>query len=478
MNKLKTNQSDLSSVPSVHEILEFPDVKNLVSEFGHNLVSDSVRAAQKEFRNSMIASGHKKRIKFKEEVFVDSVRRKVLKFTEKSLQPVLNLSGTILHTNLGRALLPDEAISAMTEAASQAVNLEYNILEGDRGSRDKHVEEELCRLTGAEAVTIVNNNAAAVMLVLNTLARRKEVLVSRGELVEIGGSFRLPDIMTSSGCKLREVGTTNRTHIEDFENALSSKTGLILKAYTSNYAITGFTKEVKEADVISLSRNCNIPFVVDLGSGSLIDLKNSTVALEPTPLKKLKSGVDLVTFSGDKLLGGPQCGIIAGRKNLIAKINRNAMKRAMRCDKLTIAALSAVLKLYENPEKAVKKIPTLRLLLRSKEEIKNTVDRVLPELQSHMERIATLEVVDCQSQVGSGALPNQLLPSVGIAIRLKNKKSRNGHFLSKVSEVFRKLPIPIIGRIHDNAFILDLRSLENESALLKQLEFLPKNWDF
>ncbi len=478
MNKLKTNQSDLSSVPSVHEILDFPDVKNLVSEFGHNLVSDSVRAAQKEFRNSMIASGHKKSAKFKEEVFVDSVRRKVLKFTEKSLQPVLNLSGTILHTNLGRALLPDEAISAMTEAASQAVNLEYNILEGDRGSRDKHVEEELCRLTGAEAVTIVNNNAAAVMLVLNTLARRKEVLVSRGELVEIGGSFRLPDIMTSSGCKLREVGTTNRTHIEDFENALSSKTGLILKAYTSNYTITGFTKEVKEADVISLSRNCNIPFVVDLGSGSLIDLKNSTVALEPTPLKKLKSGVDLVTFSGDKLLGGPQCGIIAGRKNLIAKINRNAMKRAMRCDKLTIAALSAVLKLYENPEKAVKKIPTLRLLLRSKEEIKNTVDRVLPELQSHMERIAILEVVDCQSQVGSGALPNQLLPSVGIAIRLKNKKSRNGHFLSKVSEVFRKLPIPIIGRIHDNAFILDLRSLENESALLKQLEFLPKNWDF
>ena len=246
MNKLKTNQSDLSSVPSVHEILDFPDVKNLVSEFGHNLVSDSVRAAQKEFRNSMIASGHKKSAKFKEEVFVDSVRRKVLKFTEKSLQPVLNLSGTILHTNLGRALLPDEAISAMTEAASQAVNLEYNILEGDRGSRDKHVEEELCRLTGAEAVTIVNNNAAAVMLVLNTLARRKEVLVSRGELVEIGGSFRLPDIMTSSGCKLREVGTTNRTHIEDFENALSSKTGLILKAYTSNYTITGFTKEVKE----------------------------------------------------------------------------------------------------------------------------------------------------------------------------------------------------------------------------------------
>ena len=195
-------------------------------------------------------------------------------------------------------------------------------------------------------------------------------------------------------------------------------------------------------------------------------------------LKKLKSGVDLVTFSGDKLLGGPQCGIIAGRKNLIAKINRNAMKRAMRCDKLTIAALSAVLKLYENPEKAVKKIPTLRLLLRSKEEIKNTVDRVLPELQSHMELMATLEAIDCQSQVGSGALPNQLLPSAGIAIRLKNKKSRNGHFLSKVSEVFRKLPIPIIGRIHDNAFILDLRSLENESALLKQLEFLPKNWDF
>ncbi len=477
MNKLQTIQSILATVPSVHVILELPGVRKLISEHGHDIVSDAVRKVQDELRSSIISTRNNKSVKFKEEIFIDRIKERISRFTAKSLQPVLNLSGTILHTNLGRALLPSEAISAIAEVASQASNLEYNILEGNRGNRDRHVEENLCRLTGAEAVAIVNNNAAAVMLVLNTLAKRKEVLVSRGELVEIGGSFRLPDIITSSGCKLREVGTTNRTHLEDFESAFSPKTGLILKAYTSNYTISGFTKYVKEAEIVKLSKGYNIPFVVDLGSGSLIKVEEKNLTLEPTPLKKIQSGVDLVTFSGDKLLGGPQCGIIAGRKDLIARINKNAMKRAMRCDKLAVAALSAVLELYGNPKKAMEKIPTLRLLLRSKDEVRGVVDRVLPEVKLRMGLIANVEVIDCQSQVGSGALPNQLIPSVGIAIRSKNKKSRNGFFLDQVSKFFRKLPIPIIGRIHSDAFVLDLRNLENENIFLEQLELLPKKWD-
>lgn len=476
LNKQQKKQSFLSSVPSVHEILDLHEIKKLISKVGQQVVSNVVRMTQEEYRHSLIEGNKKQFGKLEKSLFVDRVIEKALVESQRSIRPIINLSGTILHTNLGRALLPHQSIEAMVEVASQTSNLEYNIEEGSRDNRDKHIEEDLCHFTGAEAATVVNNNAAALMLILNSLARRKDVLISRGELIEIGGSFRLPDIMKSSGCKLKEVGTTNRTHIEDFVENIDSKTGLILKAYTSNYTISGFTSGVRESDLIKVSKNRNVPFVVDLGSGSLVKLSNSFLKIEPTPLKKIKMGADLITFSGDKLVGGPQCGIIVGRKELINKINKNAMKRAMRCDKLTIAALSEILKLYKNPDTVVENIPTLRQIFRPKKEIRILADRLLPLVQSNFNQRFVAEVVCCESQVGSGSLPNKTIPSVGISIRLKSKSLPKSGLLKKLSKAFRELPVPILGRVSGGSFVLDLRCLETEDIFIKQLEYFPSYW--
>ena len=474
MNKPQKNRKFLESIPSVHKILQLPEIRKLVADFGQKIISEVIRQVQEEFRNDLIESGGNLNIRLSESLFVEKAQEKLSTMTQSSIKPLLNLSGTILHTNLGRALLPKEAVNAMTEVATQASNLEFDVQKGGRDNRDEHVEEDLCYFTGSEAACIVNNNAAAVMLVLNTLARRKEVIISRGELVEIGGLFRLPDIMKTAGCKLKEVGTTNRTYLKDFEEEVSLRTGLIFKAYTSNYNMSGFTKEVSETDLVGLGEEKSIPFVVDLGSGSLISFKDHNLTIDSIPLRKIRSGVHLVTFSGDKLVGGPQCGIIAGRKDLIAKINKNPMKRAMRCDKITISALSAVLKLYRRPEKAKKSIPTLRLIFRSKTEIKSVADRVLPLLKSHFNDAVILQVADCHSQVGSGSLPDRYLPSAGISIRFKTKKSEHKR-LNDLANTFRSLPLPIIGRIHENALIFDFRCLEDEKLFINQLEFLPRN---
>ena len=309
------------------------------------------------------------------------------------------------------------------------------------------------------------------MLILNTLARRKEVLISRGELIEIGGSFRLPDIMKSSDCILREIGTTNRTNLSDYEDAVKSKTGLIFKAYSSNFTISGYTKIVDEKDLVNLSQKTNLPFVIDLGSGSIIDLSKMGFKFEPTPYDKLKLGVDLVTFSGDKLMGGPQCGIIAGRADLIKKINKNAMKRAMRCDKYTIAALYSVLKIYQNPMKAINEIPTLRFLTRTKDEIREQAERIYNKIEPLFREQIKVKIVNCFSQMGSGALPNLSIPSVGIAFKHCDK-NKNGLFPIKFAEKLRKLPTPIIGRINDSTLVLDLRCLEKETDLIRQLQSL------
>ena len=382
------------------------------------------------------------------------------KASQPSLRPVFNLTGTVLHTNLGRALLPREAIDAIVAVAASPVNLEYDLESGRRGERDSHVEALICKLTGAQAATVVNNNAAALLLVLNTLAARKEVPVSRGELIEIGGSFRLPEIMARAGCRLREVGTTNRTHLRDYAEAVGPKTALVLKAHTSNYRIEGFVASPQEKDLSRLSREKGIPFVIDLGSGTLVNLERYGLPHEPTPSEALGHGADLVTFSGDKLLGGPQAGVIAGRKELIEKIARNPLKRALRLDKLTLAALSAVLRLYEDPDRLAERLPTLRLLSRPVEDIRAMAVRIAAHISSQG---FSVETISCESQVGSGAAPGQGIPSAGLALRPGN---------AKLAERFRGLPVPVIGRLQDGAFVLDLRCLEDEGQFVKNLSSL------
>ena len=470
MNKLQPIKPLLSSIPAVHEIQKISEVQNLINIHGHSLVTQAIRTTQTEFRELLLSSGTSKNIKIKNLEFVNQLKKNLSLITNDSLQRVFNLTGTVLHTNFGRALLPKEAINSVNQIASEPSNLEYDILNNKRGDRDSHIDERLCRLIGAEACTIVNNNAAAVVLVLNSLAKRKEVLISRGELIEIGGSFRLPEIMKSAGCKILEVGTTNRTHFEDFENAIGKKSAMIFKAHKSNFYVEGYTSEVEEKEIVKLSKKNDIPFMVDLGSGSLIDLKYMGITKLQSPADTLAKGVDLITFSGDKLLGGPQCGIIAGRKDLITKIKKNPLKRALRCDKMTIAAFSTLLKLYENPERAKLEIPTLRLLNRKETDIYKVAEKLYPSIKSKISNIAEVKIIKCKSQIGSGSLPVELLPSYGVEISAKNLKRNSNKLLQSISKKFRELPIPVIGRLSKNSLIFDCRCLEDTTLIIKQLE--------
>lgn len=435
----------------------------LTADHGRPLVLNAVR--------DQLARWREQAEPFNDTHFAAEVEQAVLTTVSPSQRRVFNLTGTVLHTNLGRAPLPQEAIDAMVAVASGASNLEFDLEKGKRGDRDDHVERWICRLTGAEAATVVNNNAAAVLLVLNTLARRREVVVSRGELIEIGGAFRLPDIMARAGCKLHEVGTTNRTHPRDFEDAIGSKTGLLMKAHTSNYRIEGFTAEVGEAELAAIAHAGQIPLAVDLGSGSLLDMTALGLPAEPTVRDTLAKGADVVTFSGDKLLGGPQAGIIAGRRDVIAKIKKNPLKRALRCDKQTLAALEAVLRLYGNPDTVAQRVPALRLLTRPETAIRETADTLIGPLFRWAGPDWHLDVTDVRSQIGSGSLPLDLLPSAAVRLtpRGGNKRQR-GRQLKALSARLRQLPIPVIGRIADETLLLDCRCLEDAGALVAQLE--------
>lgn len=456
-------QQQLRDLPSVSVILDH--MRDDVARWGHDAVTGAARAHLEVLRAA---------IQSDESVVLDlsniqqTIRDSLTDSAQPALKSVFNLTGIVLHSNLGRANLADVAIDAMNRVATGANNLEYDLEKGQRGDRDSHIESLICELTGAEAATVVNNNAAAVLLTLNTLALGKTVPVSRGELVEIGGSFRVPDIMGRSGCRLVEVGTTNRTHRKDYANAIDADTALLMRVHTSNYRIEGFTNTVPETELATLAEENNIPFVVDMGCGNLIDLKALGLPHEATAQQTLDHGADLVLFSGDKLLGGPQAGIIAGRSDLVASIKQNPLKRALRLDKVTLAALEATLQLYRNPDELVSTLPTLRLLTRAEDDIRQQADRLGPNVSSHLGDSYRVETASVSSQIGSGALPVEVLPSAALSITAVNGEDEP---LRSLAQRLRQLPKPVIGRLHNGALLLDLRCLEpiHEDAFIEQL---------
>jgi L-seryl-tRNA(Ser) seleniumtransferase len=453
-----------SALPAVDLVLRSDETGALITRYGRQLVVDAVRTALAQRRRSGAAAS------------VASVIEESAASLARDMQPsqrrVFNLTGTVLHTNLGRAPLPEEAIAAAVEAMRDPTTLEYELETGKRGERDDHVAGWLTRLTGAEAALTVNNNAGALVLALNTLAEGRETIVSRGELIEIGGSFRLPDIMARAGTRLREVGTTNRTHLADYAAAIGPQTGLILKAHTSNYTIQGFTAAAPGARLAALARSHAIPFVEDLGSGSLVDFERWGLPHEPTVAEALEQGADLVTFSGDKLLGGPQAGLVVGHAELVKSLARNPLKRALRLDKIRLAALEAVLRLYADPDRLAERLPAMRLLARPAGEIRAVGERLLPAVERAFRDIAEAGLVETRSQIGSGALPVSLLPSA--ALTLRPLAQRSGAAVEGLARALRSLPIPVIGRIEAGRVLLDLRCLEDETTFLKQLSAISK----
>jgi len=452
----------LRKLPSVDEVMRHPVAVHAVERFGRTATVAEVREAIAEARaagDSAADAG----------TFAGGAMARLEKQAEPNLKPVFNLTGTVLHTNLGRALIAEAAVEAATVAMRNAVALEFDLGGGKRGERDELVRDLLCELTGAEDATIVNNNAAAVLLTLNTFAKGKESIVSRGELIEIGGAFRMPDIMSRAGTRLVEIGTTNRTHMKDYVGALSENTGLILKVHTSNYRIEGFTKEVSPRDLATLAKEHKVPLVNDLGSGTLVDLTRYGLKHEPTVAEAIAEGADLVTFSGDKLLGGPQTGFIVGAKDLIATLNKNPMKRALRVDKIRLAMIEATLRLYRDPDRLTQTLPTYRLLARPVAEMQAVAARIMPALKEKLGSDYRIETAPCASQVGSGAMPVETLPSLAVSIA---PVAKSGGRLNALSNTLRKLPVPVVGRIEKDALLFDLRCLENVDAFLANLATL------
>jgi L-seryl-tRNA(Ser) seleniumtransferase len=465
--------SKLRALPSVDDALQTNSAAVAIERFGRTAVVAAVRHALERSR-AVLRQG--KAISSSADDIATSALADLIAEARPNPRPVYNLTGTVLHTNLGRALLAEAAIEAAVTAMRAPVALEFDLDGGRRGERDDHVRDLLIALTGAEDATVVNNNAAAVLLVLNTLAKGREAVVSRGELIEIGGAFRMPDIMARAGTKLVEVGTTNRTHLKDYAAAIGTKTGLFLKVHTSNYRIEGFTSEVRARDLAALTREHNVPVVNDLGSGTLIDLAGFGLPHEPTVAEAVAEGADLVTFSGDKLLGGPQAGFIVGRGDLIAKINRNPMKRALRVDKIRLAALEATLRLYGDPDRLAERLPTLRLIARQKAEIEAQAHRLIPVVAASLADAFDVAVVACASQIGSGALPLENMASAGLAMTPRAAKGA-GRAIERLAHALRKLPIPVIGHISEGHLVLDFRCLDDEAAFAANLADLDLGGD-
>ena len=459
----------LRRLPSVDDVLKTDAALAAVDRFGRPAAVAAVRSVLDATRAAVRAGRA-------DGIGVGDVAAAALAGLDRDARPnvraVYNLTGTVLHTNLGRAVLAPAAIEAAVTAMRQAIALEFDLATGRRGERDALVRGLLCELTGAEDATVVNNNAAAVLIVLNTLAKGRQAIVSRGELIEIGGAFRLPDIMARAGARLVEVGTTNRTHRKDYVEAFGDKTGLVLKVHTSNYRIKGFTAEVAARDLAVLTHERGVPLVNDLGSGTLVDLARFGLAHEPTVAEAVADGADLVTFSGDKLLGGPQAGFIVGRKELIAKINRNPMKRALRVDKIRLAAIEATLRLYRDPDRLAARLPTIGMLARPQAEIAAQAERLCPAVAAAFGPGFTVAVADCASQIGSGALPLEAIPSAGLEVR-----PVRGGSLTRLAAALRGLATPVVARIEDKALVLDLRCLDDETAFTANLAGLAEAVD-
>ncbi|AOB33827.1 selenocysteine synthase [Bordetella sp. H567] len=459
-----------ADIPSLDRLLNAAPMRPALQQYGHTQVVGALRAHLDTLRQAAL-TGELAAGSIAAEAITRQVRKALDAAARPRLRAVFNLTGTVLHTNLGRALLPDDAVAAVVQALTTPANLEFDLDNGGRGDRDDLVEDLLRELTGAQAATVVNNNAAAVLLMLSSLADRREVVVSRGELVEIGGAFRIPDVMKRAGARLVEVGTTNRTHPADYESAIGPRTAMLMKVHCSNYAVTGFTSSVDVAHVADIAHRAGLPMTVDLGSGTLLDLSRWGLPREDTVRATLSAGADLVTFSGDKLLGGPQAGLIVGRADLIRRIKKNPLKRALRVGKLTLAALEPVLALYRAPELLAERLTTLRLLTRPAAQMREQAERMLPALQQALGAGYKAVAAPMFSQIGSGALPVDQLPSYGYAIRHAGP-GRPGRALEKLEAALRALPRPVIGRIGDKALWLDLRCLEarDESAFLAQLQ--------
>jgi L-seryl-tRNA(Ser) seleniumtransferase len=450
----------LRELPSVDRLLDHPSAASLFRGRSRARVLREMRRVLDDLRTEIRASDATHEVVLDPAAIIARVGSGLEAASRRGTVPVVNATGTILHTNLGRALLPAQAVAAVQQAAAVPVNLEYDLDLGDRGRREQPIEDLVVALTGAEAATVVNNNAAALLLALHALARGKEVIVSRGELIEIGGSFRLPDILGASGAVLREVGTTNRTHPHDYIDAIGDRTALILKVHTSNFRVVGFVADVPLPDLVRIGRDHNLPLVEDLGSGALVDLASYGLPREPLVADSIAAGVDLVTFSGDKLLGGPQAGLVAGREALIRRMTTDPMHRAVRCGKLTLAALEATLRLYDESPNLIEDLPVLRTLSRPLKELDQAGERALPAIASSLGPGFHLSLTPSSCQVGSGALPTEMVPSRAIAIQHDTMEA------GEIARRFRMASPPIIGRVMDGRFLLDLRTVTDPLQLV------------
>lgn len=458
MAKRDGQRSGAARLPSVDAVLRGEIGALAVARHGRAATTGAIRAALAALRPAVLAGAPAPDAA----AIATQVLAALAEAGTPSLRTVLNLTGVVLHTNLGRALLAEEAVAAATQAMRAPAALEFDLGTGGRGERDDHVAALLREITGAEAAIAVNNNAAAVVLVLAALAQGRETVLSRGELIEIGGAFRMPAIMASAGTILREVGTTNRTHPRDYREAIGPQTALLMKVHTSNYVIQGFTAEVPPRELAAIAHEAGLPMVDDLGSGTLVDLSRWGLARERTVQDALRDGADLVTFSGDKLLGGPQAGFVVGRRDLVAACARHPLKRAMRLDKLRLAALEATLRLYRDPDRLAERLPTLRLLARGRAAIRATAEPLAAPLAAWAGPPWSVAVEDCESQIGSGALPTETLPSAALVLR--------GGGPDALAARLRALPVPVIGRIRADALWLDLRCLEAPEALRAALD--------